>query len=486
MASDTEIREARLAKVEAFRAAGLSPYPSTAFAAEPIAEALKKPEGQTATVAGRVVLFREMGNITFFHIQDRSGRMQMVLNKRTYVPSNPTADYKFWLKKLDLGDHVTIKGERVKTNTGEPSLAVAEITLISKSLLPLPEKWHGLSDPDQIYRQRYLDLIMNRESLERFIKRSQIISELRAYLNSRGFLEVETPMLQEEAGGAAARPFTTHHNAFDHDFVLRIATELHLKRLLVGGMEKIFEIGKNFRNEGVDRKHLPEYTGFEIYQAYSDFRGMMELFKGMVMHLCNNVFHKTVFKRPDSEGGAAIDFGAPWREARYRDLVCEYIGDAEFFKRTKAEKIAAAQKLGLEVQPSWEEYEIVNEIYGKKIESTLIGPTFVTHLPRELCPLAKLNAEDPSLIDVFECVIAGMEVAPAYSEQNDPIIQRELFLKQIGEETQRFDEDFITALEYGMPSAGGMGVGLDRLVMILCETSSIRDTILFPTLKPQG
>lgn len=478
--AESDIRAQRLMKLQSIREAGINPYPEQAFASQPIADVLKQADGSTAAVAGRIMLFREMGNITFFHIQDRTGRMQMVLNKRTYTPQG-AADYKFWIKKLDLGDIVHISGERMTTEKGEPSLLVKEMTLVSKALLPLPEKWHGLTDTDQIYRQRYLDLIVNRESLERFILRSQMLNGVREYLCSQKFLEIETPILQAEAGGAAATPFTTHHKALDHHFFLRISLELYLKRALVGGYERVFEIGRNFRNEGLSRKHNPEFTMLEVYQAYSNYRGMMELLKGIIHHLCQNIFRKFQFKRPDT--GEVIDFAQPWTEVRYRDIVCQRTGNAGWFSLSKADKIAAAKALGVDCDPKWEDFEVTQEVFSKKIEPTLIQPTFVTHLPRELCPLAKPNAEDPSVLDVFECVIAGMEVAPAYSELNDPLLQRDFFMKQVGGDTQRFDEDFITALEHGMPSAGGMGVGIDRLAIIMTEANSIRDVILFPTLK---
>ena len=480
MANDSDLRAQRLAKLESIRALGVNPFPAQAFATEEIAEVLKRDNGAPASVAGRIMLLRDMGNITFFHIQDRTGRMQMVLNKRTYAPQG-AQDYKFWIKKLDLGDIVHVAGERMTTEKGEPSLLVKEMTLVTKALLPLPEKWHGLTDPDQIYRQRYLDLIVNRDSLQRFMLRSQMVSEIRQYLCAQKFLEVETPILQAEAGGAAATPFTTHYKALDHNFFLRISLELYLKRALVGGYERVFEIGRNFRNEGLSRKHNPEFTMLEVYQAYSNYRGMMDLLKGMIAHLCEKVFHKSQFKRPDSE--EVIDFAAPWREVRYRDLIVERTSNPNWFSLSKAEKIAAARVLGVEAQESWEDFEVTNEVFSKKIEPTLIQPTFVTHLPRELCPLAKPNAEDPTVLDVFECIIGGMEIAPAYSELNDPLLQRDFFMKQVGGDTQRFDEDFITALEHGMPSAGGMGVGIDRLAILMTEASNIRDVILFPTLK---
>jgi lysyl-tRNA synthetase class 2 len=338
-----------------------------------------------------------------------------------------------------------------------------------------------------VYRQRYLDLIVNEESRKRLMQRSHIVASIRRTLAGRKFLEVETPVLEGVAGGAAARPFTTHHNALGTDFFLRIALELRLKRLLVGGYDRVFEIGRVFRNEGVSRKHNPEFTMLEVYQAYSDFRGMMDLLKAIFSDLFRDVIGATEIKHAAT--GQMINFAGEWREARYFDLIDEAVGFKLSAERQapdfKAKATAAAAKLGLEIHPGWETHEVVNEIFGKKIEPTLIQPTFVTHLPKELCPLAKLNAEDPGLIDVFECIIGGMEVAPAYSEQNDPFVQREMFEKQVGEDKQNLDNDFLLALEHGMPPAGGMGVGIDRLCILLTGAESIRDVILFPSLRPQ-
>jgi lysyl-tRNA synthetase class 2 len=348
----------------------------------------------------------------------------------------------------------------------------------------LPEKWHGLTDPEQVYRQRYLDLIVNEESRRRLMLRPRIVSHIRRFLEERQFLEVETPVLQTIAGGAAAKPFVTHHNALGTDFFLRISLELYLKRLLVGGCDRVFEIGRNFRNEGVSRKHNPEFTMLEVYQAYSDYRGMMALVRDMFQSLCRDVLG--TMKIGHAASGQEIDFGGEWREANYKDLIRNATGDADWFNRTKAEKIAGSEKLGLKVELHWEEFEITNEIFSKKIEPTLIQPTFVTHLPKELCPLAKVNQEDPTTLDVFELVIGGMEIAPAYSEQNDPDAQRQMFEAQAGEEKQNIDHDFLLALEHGMPPAGGMGVGIDRLCILLTGAESIRDVILFPQLRSGG
>jgi lysyl-tRNA synthetase class 2 len=312
--------------------------------------------------------------------------------------------------------------------------------------------------------------------------RSRIVSHTRRFLEDRKFIEVETPVLESTAGGAAARPFVTHHNALDADFFLRVATELRLKRLLVGGFDRVFEIGRIFRNEGVSRRHNPEFTMLEVYQAYSDYRGMMTLIRDLLMTLCNDVLGTTKLKHAAS--GQDIEFAGEWREVRYKDLVKETTGDADWFARSKAEKIAGAEKLGLAVNPVWEEFEITNEIFSKRIEPTLIQPTFVTHLPKELCPLAKITPDDPTTIDVFELTIGGMEIAPAYSEQNDPDVQRAMFEAQAGEEKQNIDQDFLLALEHGMPPAGGMGVGIDRLCILLTGAESIRDVILFPQLRP--
>ncbi|MCX6940696.1 MAG: lysine--tRNA ligase [Verrucomicrobia bacterium] len=422
-------------------------------------------------------MLRDMGKSQFVKILDQQGQIQL------YVKKDVVGDVAYAaFKKLDLGDILGAKGTLFKTKTGEVTVRVESYTLVAKALHPLPEKWHGLSDPEQVYRQRYLDLIVNAESRARLMLRSRIVSHIRRFLEAQQFIEVETPVLENTAGGAAARPFKTHHNALDVDFFLRIATELRLKRLLVGGFDRVFEIGRIFRNEGVSRKHNPEFTMLEVYQAYSDHRGMMTLIKDMLTTLCRDVLGTTKIKHAAS--GQEIDFAGEWREVNYKDLIREATGDAEWFARSKADKIAGAEKLGLAVSSAWEEFEITNEIFSKKIEPTLIQPTFVMKLPKELCPLAKISLDDPTTIDVFELTIGGMEVAPAYSEQNDPDVQREMFQAQAGEEKQNIDHDFLLALEYGMPPAGGMGVGIDRLCILLTGAESIRDVILFPQLRP--
>lgn len=428
-------------------------------------------------VAGRLVTIRDMGKSQFVKVLDQQGQIQLYV-KKDVVGEEGYATF----KKLDLGDIIGAEGPLFKTKTGEVTVRVERYTLVSKALRPLPEKWHGLSDAEQVYRQRYLDLIVNPESRQRLMLRSRIVSHIRRFLEDRKFIEVETPVLQSVAGGAAARPFQTHHNALNVDFVLRISLELYLKRMLVAGYDRVFEIGRNFRNEGISRRHNPEFTMLEVYQAYSDFRGMMTLIKDLLTTLCRDVLGTGEIAHAGS--GQVINFGGEWREVKYKDLIRETTGDAQWFDRNNTEKVAGAEKLGLYVDPKWEEFEITNEIFSKKIEPTLVQPTFVTHLPKELCPLAKLTTDDPTTIDVFELIIGGMEIAPAYSEQNDPLVQRQMFEAQAGGDQQAIDQDFLLALEHGMPPAGGMGVGIDRLCILLTGAESIRDVILFPSLRP--
>jgi lysyl-tRNA synthetase class 2 len=436
----------------------------------------------TVTVAGRLVTFRVQGGSSFVKIQDQQGPIQLYFRRDVLGEDR----YNVFKKQLDLGDIIGVTGALFKTRTGEITVRVDAFTLVAKALRPLPEKFHGLTDPEAIYRQRYLDLIMNADSRARLMLRSRVVSHIRRFLEDRQFIEAETPVLENTAGGAAARPFVTHHNALNADFFLRIATELRLKRLLVGGYDRVFEIGRIFRNEGVSRRHNPEFTMLEVYQAYSDYRGMMTLIRDLLTSLVRDVIKPAdgSLKIKHAASGQEIDFGGEWREVRYKDLIKQATGDAEWFSRSKAEKTAKVEAMGLSIHPGWEEFEITNEIFSKKIEPTLIQPTFVTHLPKELCPLAKLNADDPSVLDVFELTIGGMEVAPAYSEQNDPDVQRAMFEAQAGEEKQNIDYDFLLALEHGMPPAGGMGVGIDRLCILLTGAESIRDVILFPQLRP--
>lgn len=472
----------RKAKLDEMRADGFNPFAAnweTTHHSQQAIAAWVEDEANSPVVrcAGRVIAVRVMGKASFMRILDQHGTLQI------YIQRDVVGDerYAFFKKKLDIGDFLGVEGTLFKTKTGEETLRLKSFEMVSKSLRPLPEKWHGLQDDDQIYRQRYLDLISNPESKQHFIIRSKIISCIRRHLDEEGFLEVETPILQAEAGGAAARPFTTHFNALDCQFYLRIALELYLKRLLVGGFDRVYEIGRNFRNEGISRRHNPEFTMLEVYRAYSDYRGMMCLIRGIIDRICREVLGKSTIERYD---GQVIELGGEWREARYKDLITEQTGDKDWFSRSRKEKLSWCEAEGIEVDPTREDFEITNNVFEKRIEPKLIQPTFVTHLPKELVPLAKISSDDPDTVEVFELCINGQEIAPAYSEQNDPLVQREQLEMQAGDEIQKIDEDFLLALEHGMPPAGGMGVGIDRLVILMTGVSTIRDIILFPSLKP--
>ena len=483
----------RKAKLDKMRASGFDPFRAHWNQTHTSKTAIESfdpstPEGENSehevSVAGRITVYRLMGKASFLKILDRDGIIQLYVSRDALPEGVYNDDFK---KNLDIGDIIGARGKLFKTKTGEITVRVSEYKMLSKSMRPLPEKWHGLTDDEQRYRQRYLDLIVNADSRRRFFMRSRIVREIREFLWEREFVEVETPCLNSVAGGAAARPFTTHFNALDCTFYLRIALELYLKRMLVGGFERVFEMSRVFRNEGLDRKHNPEFTMLEVYQAYSDYRGMMELIRSMILRLCERVIGTTSIPRAD---GGVIELGGQWREAKYSDLVVEAIGDGDWFSRSRDDKMRIYEKfiadngLKIKVDPNLEDHEITDDVYGKLVEPNLIQPTFVTQIPRQLCPLAKLNSDNPDVLDVFELCINGQEIAPAYSEQNDPFIQREMFEAQVGAEKQNLDEDFLTALEYGMPPAGGMGVGIDRLVILLTGAANIRDTILFPSLRP--
>ncbi|MCC5806115.1 MAG: lysine--tRNA ligase [Opitutales bacterium] len=472
----------RKAKLADLRAAGEDPFANNWEQAHTSAEALAQlqedaEEGPEVSCAGRVIAMRKMGKAGFARILDRAGTLQVYF-KRDVVGD---AAHDFFKKRLDLGDFIGVRGPLFRTSTGETTVRVKEFRMVSKALRPLPEKWHGLHDEDTIFRQRYLDLIANADSRKVFQTRSAIISCIRRFLDSEGFLEVETPILQSEAGGAAARPFETFFNALDCPFYLRIALELYLKRLLVGGFDRVYEIGRNFRNEGLSRRHNPEFTMLEVYQAYSDYRGMMRLVREMVRRICDEVLGTETITRFD---GVEIGLGGEWREVRYKDLVTQYTNEPEWFGLSREEKLKWCDQHDIEVKPDAEDFEVTNAVFEKRVEPTLVQPTFVTHLPKELIPLAKLSPDDPDTVEVFELCINGQEIAPAYSEQNDPLVQREQLERQAGEEVQNIDEEFLLALEHGMPPAGGMGIGIDRLVILLTGVSSIRDVILFPSLKP--
>jgi lysyl-tRNA synthetase class 2 len=469
-----EIVEQRKANMQALEGKGYAPFGKAFQRTGRMAEIRAGfEEGKTVTMAGRLTTSRDMGKSIFADLRDGSDRFQIYAQKNTMGDESFEA-----FKLLDLGDHVGVEGTLFTTRTGESTLKIASWTLLSKALLPLPEKWHGLKDTDQRYRQRYLDLVANPGAREIFNRRIHAVWEIRQYLAGRGFQEVETPMMQPQPGGANARPFVTHYEALNAKMYLRIAPELYLKRLLVGGFDKVFELNRNFRNEGLSRTHNPEFTMMEVYEAYSDMRGMKALAEDLITHVAQAVMGSLQVGSPD----APIDLTRPWREVAYRDLVMERMG-ADWFTLDGRAMCATAEKQGVSVDPAWSAADITQEVYSKLIEKTLQNPTFVTRLPAELVPLAKRCEDDPSVVDVFELVIGGKEIAPGYSELNDPIEQRKRFEAQAGDEAQKVDEDFLMALEHGMPPAGGMGIGIDRLVMTLTGCDAIRDVILFPQLK---
>jgi lysyl-tRNA synthetase class 2 len=448
-------------------------------------EAKELNDESEVTVAGRITAHRDMGKSQFLDVKDGSGRIQVFANMKMIGEDA----FKI-VKCLDIGDFIGVKGLMFTTRMGEISVKAQEITVVSKALRPMPAKWEGLSDTETRYRQRYLDLMANDEVKDTFLKRSAIIREIRNFLHQRGFIEVETPMMQSIPGGAAAQPFVTRHNALGCEFYLRIALELYLKRLLVGGMDKVFEIGRNFRNEGLSRRHNPEFTMLEAYEAFGDYESMMELLQGMVCHISNEVLDTLIIEHKNAEGEITktIDLTPPWRRVTYKDLIKEKAGDDWFDLTPEERRKRAIDELRLQgdIEDGCEDFEVSNAVFEKLIEPTLIQPTFVTHVPKELVPLAKVSQADPSTVEVFECCINGQEIAPAYSEQNNPIEQRERLEHQAGEEQQKLDEDFLVALEHGMPPAGGIGIGIDRLCMMLLGQESIRDVILFPQLRPKG
>jgi lysyl-tRNA synthetase class 2 len=430
---------------------------------------------QRARSAGRIVLLRDIGKLIFVTLRDRSGTIQLGLSKKLLGEQ--------WelVKLLELGDIIGASGRLGKTKTGEITIWSEEVTLLSKCLLPPPEKFHGLSDVDQRYRQRFVDLWANPEVMERFKNRSAIVATIRGFLESRGFLEVETPMMQVIAGGAAAKPFVTHHNSLDLDLYLRISPELFLKRLLVGGMERVFEINRNFRNEGLSRQHNPEFTMLEVYQAYGDYNVMMDLTEEVIC-LCAEKYCEGM---ESQFGGFRIDFSRPWRRAKYAELLKEYSGcDIEDIVAVRAK----ARQLNME-ETEMDDAVVVNEVFEATVEENLVNPTFVIDYPSALCPLAKRKKDNPDFAARFELFVAQMELANAYTELNDPLEQYENFLGQLrGQEESltKMDRDYITALKYGMPPAGGLGIGIDRLVKVLTGAASIRDVVLFPLLKPKA
>jgi lysyl-tRNA synthetase class 2 len=549
--------EQRKAKLAALRAKGIDPFKNKFTPTESCQGASEKykrgeyKDGQEVSVAGRITAHRDMGKSMFIDVRDQSGRIQV------YAQKNILGD-EFWdvFRHLDLGDFVGVRGTLFTTKTGEISIKLGgtpqvgssrcddrtaqravpttesarevladghrprpanpPFVILAKALRPPPEKWHGLADTEIRYRQRYLDLMANPDVKDIFLKRSEIIREIRNFLHARGYVEVETPIMQAIPGGAAAQPFKTHHNALGCDFYLRIALELFLKRLLVGGVDKVFELGRNFRNEGLSRKHNPEFTMLEAYQAFGDYESMMELVQSLICHVAQKVLGTLVVEHgqldvgrsmlnvecfqtektfnaqhstsnaevPEAKAKKVIDLTPPWRRVKYKDIVREKAG-ADWFEISARERRTRAEKLGAEIGKEYEDFEVTQAVFEKLIEPTLVNPVFVTHAPKELIPLAKLSPDDPTTVEVFECCINGQEISPGYTEQNDPIEQRERLEHQAGGEQQKLDEDFLVALEHGMPPAGGIGIGIDRLCMMLLGQESIRDVILFPQLKPK-
>jgi lysyl-tRNA synthetase class 2 len=480
----------RIEKVRELRAAGINPYPNRYKISSSIQEVIEKygslsqeeleVQEEDLALAGRIISKREHGRTAFCHIQDGSGRIQV------YVRKDDLGEKSFELfLKFDIGDFIGVKGPIFRTKTGELTQRARELTLLAKSLRPLPEKWHGLKDIELRYRQRYLDLLMNPQVRRVFYLRGQIIQKIRDFFNERGFLEVETPMMQPIPGGALARPFVTHHNALDMDLYLRVAPELYLKRLIVGGLERVYEINKNFRNEGLSREHNPEFTMLEFYMAYADYIDLME----MTEELISSLTHQILGQVKISFNGEGIDFTPPWQKLTFYQALVE-VGEVDpMVLREREAAYGFAQKLSLSLRPADTHAQILDKIFAETVEPKLIQPTFIMDYPKELSPLSKSKEDNPSLVERFEFFIAGKEIANAYTELNDPLDQKERFMAQAKareydyEEHLWMDRDFIRALEYGMPPTAGEGIGIDRLVMVLTDSPSIKDVILFPQLR---
>ncbi len=486
--SEEDIINLRKEKLERLRAAGIEPYPAhyhrTHTAAEAVAVLGDTAEDQALVlVAGRVTASRQMGKASFLDLLDGSGRIQVYLKQETLG----AGEYAI-LKEIDLGDFLGVEGTLFRTRTGEPTIEARKFTVLAKALRPPPEKWHGLSDVEVRYRQRYLDLMANPEVRDIFVTRSKIIAAIRRFLDSRGYLEVETPILQASAGGAAARPFITHHNTLDRDFYLRIALELHLKRLVVGGFDRVYEIGRIFRNEGASTKYNPEFTMLESYEAYADYGDIMDMVEEMVFNVANTVLGTAQVPY----GETVIDFTPPWPRMPLREAIRDRCGvDFEAHPDTESLRQAAAES-GVRVEDWWGRGKLIDELMTLHVEPHLRQPTYLIDYPVELSPLAKRKPGNARLVERFELFICGREVGNAYTELNDPIDQRgrmteQAKLKTAGdEEAELADEDFLVALEHGMPPAGGLGIGIDRLVMALTGSTSIREVILFPALRERG
>lgn len=479
--SEEELIAVRREKVAKIRALGVNPYGGryevTTSAAELKADFS---EGKQVKLIGRITALRDMGRTQFFTIGDVQGSIQCMLTRKVCTDEV----WALW-KLLERGDWVGVAGETIVTRTGEPTVRVESFKLLSKALRPMPDKFHGLADQDMRYRRRHLDLMSNAESAKRFVQRSLIIQEVRSYLTNLGFLEVETPMLQDVAGGAAAKPFESYYNALKKPVTLRIAPELFLKRLLVGGFPKVFELNRNFRNEGVDRRHNPEFTVLEVYEAGGDYESMADMMEEMITSIALKVFGTLKFDQYDDDGKLrwTVDLTRPWRRADYNDLVREVAGDDWFDLTPEQRRSRAEKELNVSIGEELDDTAVTQQVYEKLVEEKQANPLFVCHVARDLVPLAKANPENPEVVDVFELVMNGQELCPGYSEQNDPVEQLERLKHQAGEETQKIDYDFVETLESGMPSAGGIGIGIDRLCMLLTGANSIRDIILFPQLK---
>ena len=482
------VRE-RLRKLAELELAGIDPYPAR-FDVHHLAADLHRDHavlseeagrGVQVAIAGRVLSFRSHGKATFADLQDGSGRIQIYVSRDTVGPSL----YEL-CKKLDVGDHLGVEGSLFRTKTGEVTVRARTVQLLSKSLRPLPEKWHGLTDVETRFRQRYLDLIANRQVLDTFRRRSRLISEIRCFFDARDFLEVETPMMQPMAGGAMARPFVTHHNALHLTLYLRIAPELYLKRLVVGGFDRVYEINRNFRNEGISTQHNPEFTMLEFYQAYADYRDLMALTEELLPHLAEAV----TGGQEVSYQGQRLSFAPPWPRLTLEEALVKLGGLDEGALKTDDDVRQVATRHGVTLLPGWGRGKVMGELFDALVERKLMQPTFIIDFPTELSPLAKAKREDPRVVQRFELFAGGMEIANAYSELNDPREQRARFLEQArgrdqGDlEAHGLDEDFLRALEYGMPPAAGEGIGIDRLAMLFTDSPSIRDVILFPLLKP--
>ena len=466
----------RIKKLESLKDKGIEPYGGKFEKSVNIGDLVQNfEEGREISAAGRIMAIRSHGKSCFIDVKDSTGKIQSYV-KSAELKENGIAV----LDNLDIGDIIGLKGKAFKTRTGEPTIHIAELVMLSKAIRPLPEKWHGLKDIETRYRQRYVDLIVNKEVKDVFELRSRMITRIRAFLDERGFLEVETPMMQPLAGGAAAKPFKTHHEALGIDLYLRIAPELYLKRLLVGGFEKVYEINRNFRNEGLSPRHNPEFTMMEIYAAYANCEDMMELTQELIPDLAQRLFGKYKIARADAE----IDLSPPWDRIPFREAIIKYSG-VDYKAGGDLKKIS--KDMNLDIKDAKLDEEIANKIFEKTVEPKLIKPTFITDYPARLCPLSKRKPGAPDLAERFELFINGQELANAYSELNDPLEQKARFEEQAAadNEAKRIDEDFVRALEYGMPPAGGLGIGIDRLVMLLANCDSIKDVILFPQLKPE-